>query len=98
MTSGPSRQPRADREAAQLDAFGRDVLPGRAGRERVTFGRDPADRLDREQADGPCRAAVVGYVVMVVAGQPEAADEGGLHGPFRDTAGRDADLDDAAQG
>ena len=87
------RQTGADRQGRDVEALGREILAGRAGRDGVALVRDPADRLDTEERDRAMRAAMDGGLGLAITLDPERRDARGRDRPLRDAAGRDVDLE-----
>src|SRR5262245_23734718 len=88
-------QARAGHDLAPVDALERDVLAERARHDRMPLGPERLDLLQREQAHGALRPAVVLQVAMPIALETGRRHLGRGHGVLGHASRRDADLDDA---
>ena len=91
----PDRESRPDRQPGQLEAGRRQVLPDRAGLDRVAVGLDPLDRLDAEQRHRAVRPAVDVPMLVGVAVEAHRADPRPIDGVLRHAARGDVDLEHA---
>ena len=67
-------QPRPHRQRGHVEPLGRQVLAGRARRDRVALGGDPPDRLDPQDRHGTMRPAVHRVARLPVALDPVGRD------------------------